>query len=65
MNESKELKTVQLRPVVIMDCGSWTPITFDTEIPKQKNTNLLRLYMGDGTSLHPLYLDDIKIERLY
>ncbi len=65
MEGDKEVKTIQMRPVLIMDCGNWTPITFDSEIPKQKNISHLRIYMGDGSTSHTLYLDDLRIERLY
>lgn len=62
---SQEIKVAALRPGVIIENWKWTPISFDTQIPKDKNLTHLQIHFGDGSTPHALYLDDFIVERLY
>lgn len=64
MQQDKETKGVQLRLMPIIDCGQWNAIVFETQMPA-KPTTQLNIHLGDGSTLYSLYIDDVKIERLY
>ena len=65
MQQQHEVKSTQLRLVPIIDCGVWTPIVFDTQIPEETLITQIKLHIGDGATPYPLYIDDVVVERLY
>jgi hypothetical protein len=64
LHNGEKRKAVQLRPADLFEY-EWTPISFDTEIPAQKDITDIAVFIWATQSRHALYFDDLKVERLY
>lgn len=63
-HNNTKVKAVQLRPATLVNLWQWTPVTFETQIPANKDVTHVKIHIGGEQTPHTLFIDDLQVQHV-